>query len=212
MVGAMAERLNRWLDRLESRLALFGAIGGPSAVGLIASWLATYSDWVSQFGAIGWLFAGLIACLLTALVGLAAARIRLAWVRASVTRRWQETVDAFNPLDSHFHRVRVRVSDLADPVTNSVEGKRFTECDILGPASVVLSGSAEIFSIDFRNCDFVPHDEKVVIYNAIRLVDCSFSHSRLAKITIYVPIRFLKDFEQMGAQFVSPVKGEAPEL
>ena len=195
MFGAVAERFNKWLDRLESRHALFGAIGGPSAVGLIASWSATYSDWVSQFGAIGWLFAGLIACLLTALVALTAARIRLAWVRASVTRRWQETVDAFNPLDSYFNRIRLRLSDLADFVTNSVEGKRFTECDILGPASVVLSGSAEIFSIDFRNCDFVPHDENVVIYNATYLVNCSLSHSRLAKITIYVPLRFVKDFE-----------------
>ena len=48
----------------------------------------------------------------------------------SALRKWRDQVSAFNPLDADFVKLRMRISDIASPITNSVENKRFTDWQI----------------------------------------------------------------------------------
>lgn len=64
---AMWERIQKLIDRIESRLALYLAIGGSSVMGVITGWLSSGVEWINQFGAFGWWVSGLVGFILTML-------------------------------------------------------------------------------------------------------------------------------------------------
>lgn len=73
-------------------------------MGVITGWISTYSEWVGRFGVVGWVFSGLLAAGLTAIVILLAVIIRLQWIKGRAINKWSEKVDDINPLDDQFHK------------------------------------------------------------------------------------------------------------
>jgi len=95
----MSEKIHRLLDRLESRIALWGIIGGSSVVGLITGWVSRGIEVIDQFGLFGWWVVGLLGALIAALFFLALAWMHYAWVHARSRRSWEKEVHNFNPLE-----------------------------------------------------------------------------------------------------------------
>lgn len=141
-------------DRIANNWAALLTLLGASGMSL----LAAITDWTRAYGVFGVAGVGVGFALLIWLVA-AAARNLLA--KAAVHRseraaieRWQEQVDSFNPLDVEFHKKRIKISELAHPVSNSVSGKKITDCELIGPANLFfLSGHMSF--VGFRNCTVV---------------------------------------------------------
>lgn len=212
MFRRMWERIQRILDRAESRLALYFTLGGSSVVGVITGWISTYSEWVSQFGAVGWVFSGLIAAVITSLVVLMAVIIRVQWIKGRAINKWFEEVDDFNPMDEQFHKKRISIRHLEDPAAAKIDGKTFVNCDLIGPANIVFLEGSNLSHTGFYNCDIVPVKEDVPIQNAIGFSNVTITRSRIIRATILVPPPMMHHFISMGVKPVGFMKDEVTAL
>ena len=78
-------------------------------------------------------------------------------------------------------------SDISSPVDNSIVGKTFTRCEIIGPATVFFVGSGHIQDCMFMNCDFIAAKKGASIHNAIKLNDCVIRNCLIYGVTFIVP-------------------------
>ncbi|TXR48535.1 hypothetical protein [Phyllobacterium endophyticum] len=203
MANVMWDKLQRFLDRTESRLALYYAIGGTSATGIFTAWVASYSNWVSQFGVIGWWMTGLAGSLAMSIIILCGYLIKLAAVRSKAVKGWTERVNTFNPLDTNFFRLRMKLLEMADPVTGRIRGKSYTDCDLLGPGIILFYGKCNLTNLGFFGCDVFILKPSVFIQNVIVMEDVNITGGRISGATILIGDEMVATFEAMGVEPVT---------
>lgn len=201
----MWERFQKLLDRLESRLALWAAIGGSSVVGAISLWIASATEWLEPYAPASYWFAALIGGVLSFLMFWLAALVRNAWLRARAFRRWRDVEHLVNPLDREFTRKRIRIDDFADPVRRDIENKRFVECQLLGPSVLFLEKNCTLTGVGFINCDLVvlPNNKKVLIQNAIAVRDIAMIDGAISNCVLIIRPDLYDMFKKNGANFIS---------
>ena len=95
--------------------------------------------------------------------------------RAAAIERWKEKVDSFNPLDPEFTRKRIKILDLMHPVSQKIERKRLIDCELIGPANIVFTGTsknkAALSGVSFYNCEVVVAKENSFIQNVAIMED-----------------------------------------
>lgn len=197
----MFERVQKRLDRIESRIALWTIIQGSGIVtaGAISGWLASATAWVDSYGTVGWWFAALSGALLTALTLSVFAWLRYTWFRADAMRKWKQAVDGVNPLAPEFQRQRVKLLDLSHPLFPVIENKRFIDCELLGPANIILMGKINLTNVAFLGCDLVVVKLGAVLANVIRLDNVQIFGGTISGCTIFVVPAQLPMFAQVGA-------------
>jgi hypothetical protein len=210
----MFANLNRILDRLESRIALWEIARGSLVVGAggMTGWLSTGVDWINQFGWFGWWAAFLVGCFLSAAALALLSVFRYYWVRGRAMDRWSITTSDINPLDDTFHKRRIKIVDLIDPADNAISGKTFTDCDLVGPANIVLLGGSSYSHVGFVSCDVVPTRRKTSILNAVKIQNISVVRGRFVGVTIFVPPPTIPMFREMNAPFVSFTEDELHQV
>jgi hypothetical protein len=144
MLLGMWAKLQKLLDRIESRISLWLLAGGSTAMGVITGWISSYSAWLAQFGAIGWWMSGLMAAAVVSGSALAIANFRLSLMKHKALHTWKESFDTFNPMETSFSRLRLRLSDLADPIGNMIVGKTIANCDLLGSGLINRDNSSRL--------------------------------------------------------------------
>ena len=135
----MLEKIQKFLDRFESRASLIFMLsqgGGVLVIGGLSAYFASISNWLDVYGPIGWWFAALTAILLSVFIVYIISVIRLKFTLASANSKWKKDVDYINPLDNEFTKRRINFIDLVHPVHRSISGKKFTDCELIGPARV----------------------------------------------------------------------------
>lgn len=194
----MPEKMQKFLDRFESRLSLWILAGGPALAGAITGYTASFSDWVASFGSFAWLLFGLLAALLMSIIVLIGLEARYRSQRSRAIRRWQEASELVNPLDDVFTKRRISLADIADPITSEIKGKTFTDCQLNGPA-VLLSVGTTFINVGFYNCDVIALKRgEVRICNAIKLVGSQVVRGRIANATILADADSMRAFNAMG--------------
>lgn len=153
----------------ERSVAAFPVIASLSGGSMMGYW-AAISDRLDAWGPIGWGAAGLASALLIWIV-LALARLMGAVAterrsKAEAIREWGRKTDAVNPLDNEFHKQRIKIADLANPVSKRIEKKRFVDCELYGPATVVLAGPGTSTHVGWINCDIVVMKDWARVSNA----------------------------------------------
>lgn len=176
----------------------------------ISAWLANKIEWINQFGAFGWWSAALLGALCATLTLLAFSSLRLSWHKGSAIRRWKESVDSIDPMLKSFDKKRIDISDVKDPITNSISDKTFTDCDLLGPANLMFSGVINLDRVQFINCDVVPIKDGVWLFNVIEMKDVNVISGRIHRCTLFVSSGSLPDFRKLGVEFVSIATDEVP--
>lgn len=199
----------RTLDKAIGRMANLASLWPlvpAGVVGVITGYLSTGVGWINQFGAFGWLMAGLCGFVLSALgfALLAYGRQRLADAQAA--RKWSRDVDSVNPLAVDFSHMRINLRDLAHPVSGKVVGKRFVHCQLIGyPGIVVLSGGS-CNGAQFSDCDFAVVQRAPKMGNAIILEDCQILGGEFVKSVLFVTKTvFEADLKPLGAQSLTYV-------
>jgi len=200
----MREKIDRFLDRFESRISLWAIIGGPALVTAATAYLASLSGWINQFGAFAWVIAGLLAGLLVLLIVLTFFEIRSMHLRSSAIKQWQANSDFINPLNKTFNGKRINFSDLSDPITREIKGKTFTDCELNGPAVVVIDGDCCFDNVQFANCDvIVLRKGPLSIYTGIFIRNTKFISSRIASSTILIGASSIDYFTKTGVLAIS---------
>lgn len=205
---AAKEFLDRWIGRAVNAATMWTLIPA-TAVGVVTGYLSQGVAWIDQFGAFGWWSAGLLGFLVAAL-GLALAGIgREKWAIARATRKWAGQVDDINPLDTEFHKKRIRLVDLAHPITFKIKGKRFIDCQLVGPANLVLLSGINLNSNTFTKCDFVPTKKELYVLNAIGLEDCEVIGGEILETVLFVHPDIVALLEGSGsAPFYVSITGD----
>ena len=192
-------RLFGWAERFGNIWSLISGLGVISMAGLTA-WAAWAGDLFAQYAPFSWVAAGILGGLAVALTMLAAAFARLQWAQARATNKWQEAVSGVNPLKETFQGERIRIADLVSPIDSSIEGKTFIDCELIGPANMIVistgKGKASISGSSFAATDWVLVDEGTNVHNAIALIDCTILRGTLYRVTLLVPRGAAQVFEK----------------
>jgi hypothetical protein len=203
------ERFQRLLDRVESRWSLTVLFCGTGALGLISAKFAAGAAWLSQYGPLAWWFATLVGFCVSALAFAGIAVARNQWLKGSALRKWKDVVDSFNPLDENFTKLRIRLSELANPITKIIEGKRITDCELLGPANIAFINNGTLTNNNFIDCDIVAARRHVTIRNVISLTDVHITHSKLINCTLFCPPDILDAIMAMPGSVSLALTGNA---
>jgi hypothetical protein len=210
--GKLPDMAREWVDRWLGRGANIATVWTliPSGiVGVITAILSQGVQWIKAYGAFGWWIAGLSGFFLSA-VTLALAGV--AWQRFAMARaaqKWSRDVDVVNPLAAEFHGQRIKLADLAHPITGRIQNKRFLDCELIG-AVVVMAGRTVIQDATFFNCDIVIARPDAFIQNVLVLEDCTIMGGQLLRSTIFFSQEaYERDIRPLGGNLVSYEKPAA---
>lgn len=204
-MGRISSIFDRWLGRA-SGAATFWPLLPAGLVGVVTGALSSGLDWVNQYGAFGWWTAGLLGFLLASLVLVAASVAREKFAMAQAMKKWARDVDQVNPLSQTFDSRRIKLSDIAHPLRRRISNKRFQNCDLLGPANIVLAGGS-VTEAGFLSCDFVIVREDTRVYNTIVLETCSITGGTISQCTIFMS---QQDYDRIKQPGMNLITYEAP--
>lgn len=206
----MREKLTSLVDRWASRLDIISyvCIGMSVVSGYLTAHFAALNRWIASFGPIGYWTAGLLGALIVALIGGLIARIRLWWITGKAIDKWKEETSTVNPLDHEFTNVRINIADLVNPVTRRISKKRFVNCELMGPATIVFLGQGSVTGSGFINCDLLCVREDRPAFNAVILENIEMLGCRLYACTIYVPRAFVPSFADISGVFFINYTGD----
>lgn len=210
----MWKRLVDSLTNLSTGISLWGQLfgaGGVLAGGAMSAWAASASDVLKAYGPIAYVAAALLGGL-TVVTCLALYGIwRRALAEAALTRSRTEPPQTINPLLASYERRRINLDDFRHPVIfPKYNGTGFIECEIFGPAILVLQGSS-IDKCRFVDCDHIFIDEKILIYNGILFSESHFIGCNFFKITFYVNIQDRPILEAAGVRALNASMLEASQ-
>lgn len=133
-----------------------------------------------------------------ALTMAAVAMFRQKLAQANAIDKWRDAVDTINPLEETFQKQRIRIADLVSPIDSTIQGKTFIDCELIGPANLVVKttvkGKATIHDVSFLDSDFILVDQGKA-YNAAALMDCTILRGRMYKVTLLVPRDIARVFQ-----------------
>ena len=190
----MLERAFRWGPAL---------LGAASASGASA-WAAHASAWLNEYGPVPWVGSGLLGLLVFSGINALWAYARLSLANATAVRKWQDTVETINPLDSEFTRRRINSNDLRNPITGRVIGKKFIDCQFIGPANLLFLSHNYVHVEAVSECDFVvTRQTDFRVFNAVVFENAQLVGGSMWRCTIFIPPTEVPNFKKSGAKFVT---------
>lgn len=191
MFTRMLRLFNTLLNAASSVYTLLPLLAGGALVTALAAWAAWTTERLSPYAPASWVAAGLLGGLSFAFTAALVAYCRQRWVNTTLLQRFHGQADRVNPLDAMFTRQRIRIEDLASPIDRTVRGKTFIDCEILGPANVIVlvsgPGSGGFTTCVFNNCAGARFKDDAPVPNAVTFIDCNFLRCTLHRLILVVP-------------------------
>jgi hypothetical protein len=146
----MLKKFQAFIDSISSHITLWQIFwGGTMTFGAISGALSFWVEKINQFGWFGWWTASLSGAAIFAIMSAAASYARFSWIRANVIRKWGEQTASINPFDEVFNKQRILVSDLRDPISREITNKKIIDCDLIGPACLLMHGKCSFTRVTF---------------------------------------------------------------
>ncbi len=182
-IGPQADAWTSFLswawDRSAALWAAFGAV--------IVGGAGRFSAWLQQLGALGVVLIALAAftALYTLLIGArwVNAQSRMQEARASFEER-AASASAANPLLDRFQQVRLNLASLYHPFFEWYRDKTFIDCEIVGPGTMMFSGTPKFDNVHFKECDFVVVQPGAKSMASVALESPRFTRTKFFRVTI----------------------------
>lgn len=161
----------------------------------LPAWAASASEWMNQWGPIAWVCAGFAGLAVTVFLMMALAYWKRFKVVTQIAERQSAKTDTINPLEDTFRKQRIRLVDLAEPITSNIKNKVFIDCEIHGPANAVFMNGC-VFQLNSGGpCDGLVFDRRMP-ETALNIEGCTFRQCRFYFITFMVPAPLIDDFRK----------------
>jgi len=187
----MFRKLNDFFANLSAHVSLVILIVGSSAFAVAWGWAASTAQWLAAYGPIAWVAAATFGAGFFILLALGYAKARAKLVRASIERQFFQRPDSINPLELEYKRQRINIVDLASPIEPVIRGKSFVECELIGPATIVIfsttPGGGSLSNCSLSEVFAVLVKEGAPAANAIIFEDCTIFRCTLHKVTFLFP-------------------------
>lgn len=177
--------LGQWFyDRITNNWALLVAMFGGSGM----SYLAAISEWIKPWGPVGYGGVGLIAALLTylgATYGYAAigkGRERAAQAEYINNRTRLLPINILAPIHTH---ERIELVQFYNHFFTPIENVRFDQCELVGPASIILEG-CNLDRSQFVDCEVVIVRPDRPIRGAAKFRYCTILNSKVFRATFFM--------------------------
>lgn len=194
-VNFMLRRINAIAQSLVGYYGLWPLVGGSAVSALVLGWIAHLTKSLHAYAPFSWAISGFAGALLFLFVILLAALFWLAFVSASVKRKYYEGGQKINPLETTFNEKRINISDLMPPTGRIIKGKTFVGCELVGPVNISLSGCT-MSNCNTHSCDnIIVNNPKAIFLNGIVFQDCIFQKCEIYFISFLVPLYHLTAFE-----------------
>jgi hypothetical protein len=190
---ALGERFFRWAP------IVLGTLG----VGGISGWAAWATKALSAYSPLSWISAGLLGVLLSAAVHWLWRTAQLRSEQSKNAEAMRERSRWVNPLENSFTKQRIDIEVFKRPPPESTTGKTFVDCELYGPANVILNGYTGMNGLYLGFCDFVKVKTNHPIYNGISFTDTTCRNCKLYYVTFYIP-EYLVNSIPAGANWVTP--------
>jgi hypothetical protein len=184
----MLTKIQKWLDRFGTHITVWQFIqaSGILSAALATGFVAKATDWIAAWGPIGWWSAAVLGALCASFLLLLIAKVRDVRSDTYFKSKIYERTEQVNPIEQVFEKRRLKLGDLLPPLGLTIKGKTFIDCELIGPANVIILGHTSI-----RHCGGQSVQAAIVkegwITNSIGLEDCIVQRCNLYQITFLVP-------------------------
>lgn len=179
----------RWWDRIVGA----ATVGQWLPAGLFAlamSYLSTGVSWINRFGLFGWASTGLIVFVLSSVAIGLLGRARLWRAESKARERLTSNSSPFDPMEKVFRDKRLFLKDLAPLGRKEIKGRKFINCEIVGPGDIV---------IDMRSDDSKPFPTmRDNWFNDVNLIHVAVAEGKTIHNAVFFP-----DCDFEGCQFYS---------
>lgn len=174
----------------------------------LSGWFASAMEIFKQYAPLSWIAVGLFfgGCFVLVYYILQLA-LRYKTER-DLMQNYKERNTSVNPLDDNFNKLRIKIADLAHPLTKKIENKKFINCQLIGPANIVMMGRGNLDSVAFLACDVIVIKEQSNIHNVIPLENVVIIGGEISNCTIYIVKQQADQFKLMGATIISDTDTE----
>lgn len=159
-------------------------ITGLFATFALPAWAVRMTGIMSQFAPFSWVAAGFMGMGLgvAALATVAWARGRL--VRARYDAKLLAQGGAIDVLAKTFERKRIFLNEFALPSKPIIEGKTFIDCEIIGPASVILNIGNSVDNHQLPFCDAYVMGSQANPNNGYLFNNCVFRGCSFIRVSL----------------------------
>lgn len=175
------------------------ALAASAAGAGIMAWLASLTTWIHSYGPIAWGAVGLITFLtLIWSISSAQALIASSMVKRAHARITDKIYDTalINPLEQNFMSKRISLYDLRTPMGEPVKNKVFNQCELIGPAVILLNGGG-ITGNSFHYVEFSKiKNEFRAMPNKLVLEHCQLVNCKIYNVIFLVPEQMVDALEK----------------
>lgn len=177
---------------------VFGAGGVMSSFG-ISAWAASASAWLNIYGPIAWVFAGFSGALAFLLAFLIYSIMRERLSRARLAEKRAESSTRINPLDDHFVKQVINVSDIFSNYHQVLKNKDFRDCRFVGPMVVAFGRNVTMNTPYMNDCNFIAVEDGV-IRGVVAFENSTFRDCEFDSVTFVVPKNLAKMIRDEAAK------------
>lgn len=92
-----------------------------------------------------------------------------------------------NPSDGIFTKKRIYLEDLCNPFERRIHNKTFIDCELIGPATILLNDNININGFGIVECDFVEVKDEGHTHVGLILSDIMIKNCQIYRVTFLVP-------------------------
>lgn len=182
----MLKGTRQFLQEISAYLSFWPLIVAALAAVGVGGVIGAFTDALRPWAPASWMACALVALVaFLALVRLSASVYR-SYVDSNIRKKFYADTAKFDPMKTRFDRERFRVIDLIHPFSNVIEDRQFENCEIIGPANIVLiaTGKGMLNGNNFANCDAVSHMGDAKLNTAIIFKDCRFLNCQFYNVLL----------------------------
>lgn len=186
---AQSNKFIRWLSNIEWQWSLLTLVKGTGVVGSFAlpAWALHASHLFSQYAPFSWVAAGFFGMIVASIAYSLAAWGRSKWVRARYDAKMIAGGSYVDPMAKTYEDRRIFLNEFCLPSHPLIEGKTFINCQIIGPANIVLEFGNNVQDATYPISDAVLMKPDHNLYNAVFVRNCIFRQCSFQRITFLVP-------------------------
>jgi hypothetical protein len=170
-----------WVD--VGNIALLA--GWAIASGLF-SWAVAASGIFGAYAPFSWMFAAFVGAGLAALIYQLGISAHRQLIRNRYDAKLLANGGAIDPLAKTFESKRIYLNEFALPSKPLIEGKTFIECELIGPANVVLVSGNTVTDQQLPICDAILIAEGADPSNGYVFRNCIFRNCSFVRVTFMV--------------------------
>ena len=149
------------------RLLRWGPVAiGTAATAVVSGWATSATKLLEDYAPLSWVGGAVIGAALFLIGAAAWSSARVNAARLEYVRDLKVAAEPINPLEGTFNRKRIQIQAFRSQFNEPVDGKTFVDCDLCGPAVIMLLGNISMGGVEMGNCEFVRVRNGAAIINS----------------------------------------------